>query len=357
MGFFDFGWKKSLSDQGSMLPQIFPFPIMQSVFVRSDMLSTYSKILTDTIDRTFGIPKNIEPLLWDNCVQSEANLGLITLLSQAMADQADLYLVYSPSVKVLRKANADEERKIREDYERSGRSTSGVFISFKKYRRSEMLNIYSNFEYCVLSSLHKTLNLSKAIQLKINDLRKSVAVVDSSIAISQAHEVARALGLGGDVVLDVKDMIETANPDTSSTEKAIDFLDAKRAYILGLPLSYISGEQTTGIGSTGEADMRAVERGLKQYFLSIIQPSMKAIFGVEVEFKSQDFRQLATALEALKTFDLVSEENLSRESKQELISRMLDLDLRKERRLIEKGTSENEQPEAEESDIGFPREN
>ena len=84
---------------------------------------------------------------------------------------------------------------------------------------------------------------------------------------------------------DKEDEITNATPDISTDEKAILFLDAKRAYILSLPWLYVTGEQT-GIGASGENDMRAVERGLKQYFVSIIQPVVKALWGVETEFKS-----------------------------------------------------------------------
>src|SRR5690606_29068033 len=150
-----------------------------------------------------------------------------------------------------------------------GESETGVFISFKGYRRTDMLTIYSNLEYCILASLHKTVNIAKAVQIKINDLRASVSLNDSEVARAQARSIATALGKGKDVYLDVKDIIEAARIDTAPTEKAIGFLDAKRAFILSLPLSYISGLQTPGIGSTGEADARAVDNGLKQYFLTV----------------------------------------------------------------------------------------
>lgn len=339
---FSFGFKsqKELSD--SELPEIFPLSLTVDTFIKSDLLSTYLKILTDVIERTHGLKPEYENSLWDNCLQSEANEGLVTLLAQAMTDKADLFLVYVPSVKVLRKANVTEQEQIRADYKKTGESKVGVYVSFKKYRRTEMLEIYSRFEYCVLSSLNKSLNISKAVQVKINELRSSVSLADSGVAVEQAKSIAQALRNGNDVLLDKNDEITTATPDTSSTEKAIVFLDAKRAFILGLPMAYISGEQTGGIGASGENDMRAVERGLKQYFVSIIQPVLKALFQAETEFKSQDFRQMTTALEVLKTFDLVSDENMSKESKQEIIARVFDLDPEQEQKQIEAETKYRE---------------
>lgn len=340
MSIFNF-WKPSSASE-SELPEIFPLALVQKEFIRTDIVSTYVKILTDTIERTFGIPKELEPLLWDNCVQTETNDGLITLIANAMSDQKDLFIVYVPSVKVLRKATLEEEAKIRIDYKNKGESPIGVFISFKRYRRTEMLLVYSSFEYCVLASLNKTLNISKAVQIKINDLRASVSLNDSEIAKAQGKAIATALANGKDVMLDKEDEITTATPDTSSTEKAITFLDAKKAWILSLPIAYIAGEQAGGMNTTGEADMRAVERGLKQYFVSIIRPVMKSLFGKDTEFKSQDFRQMTTALEVLKTFDLVSDENMSREAKQEIVARVFELDQKEETKNLEREAKERE---------------
>lgn len=337
-----FNFFKASNSETAELPEIFPLNVVQKDFIRMDIVSTYIKILTDCIERVHGLKKEFDPALWDNCVQTDANEGLITLIANAMADQKDLFLVYVASVKVLRKATSQEEEKIRKDYKDKGDSDTGVYISFKKYRRTEMLLVYSGFEYCILGSLNKTLNISKAVQIKINDLRASVSLADSEVAKAQGKAIADALAKGKDVMLDVKDEITTASPDTSSTEKAIGFLDAKRAFILGLPISYVSGLQTPGIGSTGEADMRAVERGLKQYFVSIIRPALLSLFKAETEFKSQDFRQMTTALEVLKTFDLVSDENMSRDAKQEIVARVFELDQAQELKNLKQDEKDRE---------------
>jgi hypothetical protein len=349
MGMFDLfkssGITNPIDSQGNELPDVFPFAINQESFIQTDVLTTYTKILTDAMERTHGLEKKVDAVLWDNCLQSEVQLGLISLLAKAMTNQNELYLVYSPSVNVLRIATGEERAKIRDDYEKSNESKVGVFISFQKYARTDMLRIYSSFEYCVLASLNKTVNLAKAVQFKMNDLRASVALIDSGKAIGQAQNIASALQKGKDVLLDAKDSIENAEPDTSATEKAITFLNAKRAYTLGLPMSYISGLQTGGIGSTGEGDTRAVERGLRQYHVSVLKPALKALFGVETTFKSADFREITSGLETLKVFELTSDDILSRESKQEIIARMFELDIDQEKRLIKKQGDETPKPQ------------
>lgn len=345
-GLFSWAFKSNKELGESEIQEIFPLALAKLEFMRADILSTYVKILTDVAERCHGLKEEQEPLLWDSCVQSEAPEGLISLIAAAMTDKRELFIVYVPSVKIIRKATREEETKIREDYKKSGESKTGVYVSFKGYRRTEMLEIYSGFEYCVLASLNKTLNVAKSVQFKIGDLRKSVGLNDAAIAKEQAKSIAEAMRKGNDVLLDASDSVTTATPDTAPTEKAMTFLAAKKAFHLGLPLSYVEGEQTPGIGSTGEADMRAVERGLRQYFVSIIRPVFEAVFGVEVEFKTQDFRQMTTALEVLKTFDLVSDDNLSRDSKQAIVARVFDLDPDKEQKQIEADAKEAEKEAA-----------
>lgn len=343
MGFFDFLNKATTSNHE--IENIFPLSVVKDDFIRNDILSTYQKILTDTIDRAVGIPKQAQKYLWDNVADYQYNEGLITMLATAMTDTNDLYVVYKPSIGVIRKATRDEEQQIKSDYEKNGKSNVGIFISFRKYKRTVMLRIWSAFEYCLLGGMNKQLNLSKAMQIKINELRSSVALNDSEIAINQAKSISSALKNGNDVLIDKQDEISVLTVNTDASEKSMEFLANKKAWILSVTAAYLSGEQTGGIGSTGENDSRALENGLKQYFLSIIKPVCDMLFGVDVKFRSLDFRNMTTALEVLKTFDLVSDENISRESKQEIVARVFDLDLKEEKAQLKK--------ESKEQDINF----
>lgn len=325
MGVFDSFFGSSNKVHGSAyLPDIFPMPIGSNVFVRTDIVAIYSKILTDVVERTQGIKDEQLPLLWDNCLASESGEGLITLLSKAMEAKTDLYLVFKEGV--IRRANNEETQQIRIDYKASGSSKVGVFISFQKYDKTDMIKLYSALEFCAVASLHKGMNLAKAVQYKINDLRSSVSLADSQEAKSQAQAIATALAAGKDVMLDAKDILELLAPDVEATEKSIAFIDAKRCFYLGFPLSYITGEAPKGLGDSGEGDAKAIERGLKNYYFSIIKPVVEAIFGIKTSFKSQDFRQISSALEALKTFALTDEEFISKENKLLIINKLLGVD-------------------------------
>lgn len=325
MGIMDaFNFKTGASSLAVTIPNIYPLSCQFDLFVKADLKYIYTKILTDVVQRTQGIGDKIQTALWDNCLESEASKGLISLIAEAMVDKAELCLTYRNDV--LRKATQEETAQIKSDYKASNKSSVGVFISFKSYDRTDMLKIYSGMEYAVLNSLNKSMNLSKAIQLKMANMRKSVGGFDSAQIVEQAKAIATGLSEGEDVLLDKEDAIETSTPEMSSTEQAIRLLDAKRAFFLSMPISYVTGLQTSGIGSTGEADTLAVERGLAQYYVSIIKPVMSALFRAETKFKSQNFRLIGPALEAAKTFELISDDHISHEQKGVILRGLLDLE-------------------------------
>lgn len=306
------------------MPEIYGFDLICDEFVKTDIIHIYSKILTDVIERTNGLNSSDQMLLWDNCLKSESEKGLITTLAEAMFNKSDLYLVYDSGI--IRKATTQEQSQIKADYAKQATSKVGIYISFSKYRKTDMLVIYSQFEYLTLKSLNKTSNLASAIQFKINDLRGSTSLADQEAVKSQAKEIALNLKAGRDVGMDGKDSIVTATIDMEPTKASIEFLNQKRSFYLGLPASYILGEQTGGMNATGEADTKAIERGLKNYYFSIIKPVIEALFSVKLNYKSQDFRQLTQGLEALKTFSIVDDSLISYEDKQDIINQLFDFD-------------------------------
>lgn len=333
-----FGWGSS-ETTANELPVIFPLEFKKDLFIEIDVVNIYQKILTDVLERTHGLNEEQIETLWDNCVQSESNHGLITLLAKAMTFRKHLFLVYDKALNVLRVATTVEAEQIRQDYAKAGKSAVGVFISFTHYLKSDLVRLYSALEYCTIASLNKSMNLSAAIQLKMNDLRQSTGLNDMAIVKAQALEVARSLARGGDALIDAKDVIENAVPDLTAITASIEYLNEKRAFYLGMPASYLCGEQTGGIGSTGEADTKAVERGLKNYYYSIIKPVLEAVFEAKISYKSQDFRQIDQAMNALKTFALVDEEIISIENKTRIINKLLDLPE------DEKGTGPDPEPQ------------
>jgi hypothetical protein len=320
------GWTGSQNQTpASELPEIFPFPYLERDFISVDVQNIYARILTDVLERTQGVPKEMQNLLWDNCVANESSDGLVTLLAKAMASKSELFLVYEPALKVIRKATPSEESVIKADYKKQGQSATGIYITFKNYTRTDMMKLYSGLEYYSIASLYKSMNLSKAIQLKISDLRASVGSVDSADINSQAQALAKGLGLGKDILLDAKDSIDTSKPDLTATNSSMEFIAQKRSFYLGMPASWITGLSPKGLGDSGDSTAKDVERGLKNYYFAIIKPVIETIFGVKTTFKTEDFFGLSVALETLKTFELTTDELISNENKRLFINKLYGL--------------------------------
>lgn len=305
------------------LPELFPLATAEGDFVRMDLETIYSRILTDVLERTQNIPDDKKPLLWDNCLASEKSDGLVSLLVRAMIDKAELFLVYDSATNVVRKAKSEEATAIKKDYVDSGKSDVGVYLTFKNYKRTDMLKIYASLEYAAVYGLNKSMNLSTAIQFKMSDLRASVATADAGIAQAQAVNVAAALKKGRGALIDAKDIIEMAKPDLTATNSAMEFIAQKKSFYLGLPASYITGEAPKGLGDSGEGDSKAVERGLRGYYFSIVKPAVEALFNIKTDFETEDYAQIKTTLEVIKTFELVSDELVSQDNKLLIVNRLL----------------------------------
>ena len=322
IGFTGFGAKNTEVE----LPSLFPLSVAENDFIAMDIETIYARILTDVLERTQNIPDEKKSLLWDSCLASEKSDGLVTLIVKAMYHKSDLFIVYDSATNVVREANQTEKTQIRADYIKMGKSASGVYLTFKNYRRTDMLKIYAVLEYCAIGGLNKSMNLSTALQFKMNDMRASVATVDSGVTQAQALAIAEALKKGRGALLDGKDTIELAKPDLTATTAAMDFISEKKSFYLGLPSSYITGDLTSGgIGDTGTGDAKAVERGLRGYYFSIIKPTVEALFGIKTEFETEDYAQISTTLEVIKTFELASDELVSQKNKQIIVNRMLGL--------------------------------
>jgi hypothetical protein len=321
-----FGWKFNTTPEE--LPAVFPLKITERDFINTDVENIYSMILTDVLERTHGIPDEVHDMLWDSCLKNASSEGLVTMLAKAMSERKQIFLVYERALRILRYATDEEAQRIREDYQTMGESQLGTFISFEKYVRTDMVRLYSAIEYYTVSSLNKQANLSSALQFKAKDLRGSTSAVDSSEVRSRAINVTKGLGQGKDVLIDAEDKIETATLQMEPVNKAIEFINQKRAFYLRLPSSYISGDlQAGGLSDTGEADQRAMERGLKSYFVSIIKPVLSSVFGISVQYKSQDFRMIGQALSALQTFSITDDDIVTQDQKRLIVQKLLDLEV------------------------------
>lgn len=304
---------------------IFPFPVLTADYVKSDVRSLLKRIISDTISRTKGLSEKAKDTINDSYIGVN-NEGLVTILSDAIYGKSEVVIYYNPATSFLAVADAKQAAKIREDYKTKGSSPDGVIISFKSFEMTTMLKTYSTIEWNSLASLFKVVNLSRAIQYKMSKMRESVGAKDSSEIVNQAKEIVKAVGEGKAVFIDNEDQIMVPQVDISPTEKALEFVAKRKAEITGMPMAYITGDQTSGMNSNGEGDDKAIEKGLRYYFDCIIKPLFKELFNIDVKFDSNNMDKVTQGLEALKTFELIENSQLiTSEEKRAVVEKLFDL--------------------------------
>lgn len=288
----DLGFSFAYGDKNFKFAEVFTFEI-------------FRKILTDCYEHAADFPKDQESALWDSVVFTQARRGLISILAHAMTHKEKLYLKIDEGY--VRKATEEEKKEI--DADPSGKK--GLCVDFTDFHRATIVLILASLINLLLENANTSLNVSKSILLKINGLRENVANANAGEVIEQAKAIEQGLKNGTGGLFDAGDNLELPTFDTNPMEQALDVLYGLMSFITGMPRAYISGELTTGLSTTGEADEKGIERGLTFYFNSIFKPVCDKLLGGKLVFKTSNWRkfaEIANLLPTLEATDMVSKE-------------------------------------------------
>lgn len=319
--FFGSIFKNRVSEETeTLLGAPYSMGIAREDFCKVKIFTMYKKILQRTYSRTEGAKDNDKiSSLFDSNERSNALRGLISLLAKAMTDKAEITIVYDSGV--ARIAKEDERKIIEADYKKSAKSDKGVLLSFKNYCLSDLLLAYMSMLYDILASMNTQVGLAKALQIKISNLRSTVSMAGKDEPITQAKDINTALKAGRSVLMDEKDKVETLTINSESAQAAFQFVCSLIASELGVSLSFVTGELTTGMSATGEADQNADEYAFQDFFNSIFKPTCDQLYGWNLSFISDDWRYFSSMIGSL-----IAVENsglLSLEQKQAFANRLL----------------------------------
>ncbi|MDR0675556.1 MAG: DUF1073 domain-containing protein [Elusimicrobiota bacterium] len=293
------------------LENIFKLEEDKENFKKNYAIEIYKRLLTDCYYKSVGLAENTENSFWDSYLATEANKGLITLLAEAMYAKTKLYLIYIRNENIVRIATADEQKQIDNDIKNKGKSKIGIVCSFENFYKTNLLKMYLDLIYTTISGINTGINLTQAIILKIGDLRQNISSNDRLDPISQAKKINTGMKEGKSVMLDAKDNIELPKYDVGPTEQSLKLFNSFIANLLGMPLSYVNGELTQGLSTTGESDQLAINRGLAYYFNSIFKPIVDNLMGLKIKFMIENWRKLeavSNLLPILETSEIVSDE-------------------------------------------------
>jgi hypothetical protein len=296
--------------QDTELGVSFALPLLNESFVKWFVIDLYKHVLTDCRNKAVGIKEKDDGMFWDSFVMTEQGKGLITLLAEAMYAKSKIYLVYKKEI--VSEANAAEKAEIDRKIKDKKELKKEALCDFTDFTKTDLLKICAGMFYNAIGATNTGMNITQALQVKISELRKSIADSDSKQSIGQAKTIAKGLKAGKAVLLDGNDQIVVPSFDTSTTEGSINLINGLAANFMGrFPLSYVNGALATGISTTGESDELAVGRALKFYFNSIFRPVVRGLTGYDIKFKEESWRKLAAVgnlIAVIEQSDLIPQE-------------------------------------------------
>jgi hypothetical protein len=276
----------------------FEISLCKKEFVEIKTENLFKKILHRCYSRTEGATDKIKiASLFDSKESSGASNGLISLIAIAMAQKQEQAIVFNSGI--VRIATFDEKQTIIKNYEKDNKSDTGILINFKNYKLTDLVNSYYGIIYDIIESMNTQVGLAKALQIKISSLRGTVSVAGKEEPIQQAKDINDALTKGQSVLLDKNDAVETLTLNSDSVKNAIMLVNSQLATDLGVSLSFVNGELTTGMSATGEADSNADEYGFQDFFNSIFKPVCDKLFNWNLRFVSDDWRYFSAMIGSL----------------------------------------------------------
>lgn len=319
---FDLGGLFKKDNRGVYTDLIAPFCVEMDIkdFVDFKVITLYAKILRRCYAKSSGLSDEQAANLWDSVDLGDAQHGIINKVSFAMAKKKELILFKDGGI--VREAEQAEADQIKKDYEERGRSDKGVYLNFKKYAMTDVLRLYMAFIFEIIRGAWVNVNLTKALQLKIADARKTIAASDAADPMQVASNVVNALKDGKSVFLDAGDEVKTTDLQTQAIKDALSLVYGLLAGELGVSTSFICGELTSGMAVTGEADVNANEDGIKDFFNSVFKPIMDKLFGVSLKFKSDNWRRIKEFAQIIPFVETA--EYISEEKKRELLERLFE---------------------------------
>ncbi len=293
--FFDNWFTNDKRTEFDVLNAPFGMKFSRDDFEKIKTENLYKKILQRCYSRTEGA-KDVEKIqsLFDSSERSGSPRGLISLLAKAMTDKAEIAIIYEAGV--VRLATSTEKEQIKKDYETSAKSSLGILVSFKDYCLTDLVKGYMSMIYDILSSMNTQVGLAKALQIKVAMLRGTVSVNGKDEPIAQAKAINEALTEGQSVLLDEKDKVEVLTLDSDSVKNAMTLIYSQLCAEIGMPLSFVTGELTSGMSATGEADTNQQEEGLQDFFNSIFKPSCDKLYKWNLRFVSDDWRYFSAMI-------------------------------------------------------------
>ena len=299
MNLFGFGTTETpISDFGINID--LKMTIASAAFIEAKGQSIYRRIFTGCLNRTKGLPPDDYRACLDNPSEDSNNVnGLISLMADAMQSKKNLEIVYKEGI--IRKAlNTDDKKDI-------------IKFNFAPFFKTvDLVNFWLAFLYEIIKASYTGIKMSQAIIIKYAKMRESIARKESSYLQQMGTAIKNAIIGGAGAAIDAEDQIMTVAFNFEPTKASMAAYFTLIANELMLPSSEITGEFTSGIGTTGEVDVEALDEAYRKWWSTPFLPIIMEVFkNKDIKFKTNNWRKLqgnSDTLIAIENSGLISDE-------------------------------------------------
>jgi hypothetical protein len=297
----------SLSNVANVsIPMGWDYYIDKDTFIEFYIKTIYKKILQYLFHKTI-FDNNMDKKLnvfQDNFLNTEQNLGFISLLTDAIYRCESQVFRYDSGTNTIEKfsyrdgINANDRHICVVDF---SKNKSGILL----------LSQYVNMLYNLLTSEQKKANISNSLTFKINDLTDKVGMIEKKSVEQQALNIKNSILRGDMAVIDAGSSIDIGNTDITPETKTEETIKQNIAQVIGLPLNFLFGTSTAGIGASGENDTDSLERAMQTNFEIYWKPYVEKLFNIKIKYKVENWqliRNCRDILDYVETSTLLSEE-------------------------------------------------
>lgn len=277
-------------------------------FVRLKIFSLMQKVMTDCYRFSSDITNVDKRMsLFDSVVYKNAQYGLLSEIAYLISNKSKEYIVYDSGI--IRKATTAEKKLIDKDYKNGMTYSNGVIVDFSNYALGKLLSHYFHQIYSLEDANNKSISLGGSIQYKVDGLRMKVGLEESkSPSIqAQASDVCKSAKDGKPIVIDSQDSVEQTD---SSTNVSVSQESKKKIYqelaaTLGCTVAYIVGsdESTNGSGDSYERLDGRNEDMIKNFWITIFNPIVSALYGENLNFISQKWQTIKENLGSISMIE------------------------------------------------------
>lgn len=282
--------------------------LKETEFVDYMVSDLYQSILTMCFDKIIfpdekDFKDKITPSFYDNLSVEGINKGIIKNLAYGIVQNQKVFLVKASAGDniIIRQGTQEELQKYEKE---QGNIKNQIQMDFTKYNQSKALKLFYSMIYWIIRATNTNVKISNSVLVKIAKLRELVAKEDADDVIKQAKEINDAIKRGNSIIADKDDTMERLEINSQATKDALDVAFSLVSGLIKMPLSFVNGELTTGLTQTGDSDNLAIERGLKNYYYTILKPCTEKLFDTKTRFTSDNTAKLKTLIGILPQLEL-----------------------------------------------------